>query len=72
MVDDGLKTVELEVGGMHCNGCVQSVKRALSEVVGVTEAEVWLDQGRARVRGTGFSTEDLVGAVTSLGFTAAS
>ncbi len=65
-------TVELKVGGMHCNGCVQSVKRALSEVAGVTEAEVWLDEGLARVRGNGFSTDLLLAAVTALGFSAES
>jgi uncharacterized membrane protein YraQ (UPF0718 family)/copper chaperone CopZ len=68
--DETLTTVELKVGGMHCNGCVQSVKRALSEVTGVTEAEVRLDEGLARVKGNGFSTELLLSAVTALGFTA--
>lgn len=68
--DDTLTTVEFKVGGMHCNGCIQSVKRALSEVAGVTEAEVWLDEGLARVKGRGFSTELLLSAVTALGFTA--
>jgi len=68
--DESLRTVEINVGGMHCNGCVQSVKRALSEVAGVTEAEVWLDEGKARVRGNGFSTDLLLAAVTALGFTA--
>jgi len=70
--NENLTTVELTVGGMHCNGCVQSVKRALSEVAGVTEAEVWLDEGLARVKGNGFSTELLLAAVTALGFTAKS
>ncbi len=70
--DESLTTVELKVGGMHCNGCVQSVQRALSEVAGVTEAEVWLDEGRARVRGNGFSTDLLLAAVTALGFSAES
>jgi hypothetical protein len=70
--DETLTTVEIKIGGMHCNGCVQSVKRALLEVAGVTEAEVWLDEGLARVRGNGFSTEKLLSAVTALGFTAES
>ncbi len=68
--DATVTTVEFKVGGMHCNGCVQSVKRALAEVAGVSEAEVWLDEGLARVRGNGFSTELLLAAVTALGFTA--
>jgi copper chaperone len=70
--DESMTTVELKVAGMHCNGCVQSVKRALLEVAGVSEAEVWLEEGLARVKGNGFSTELLLSAVTALGFTAES
>jgi uncharacterized membrane protein YraQ (UPF0718 family)/copper chaperone CopZ len=58
----------LKVGGMHCNGCVQSVTRALSEVAGVREAEVRLDEGSATVRGRDVSREALEAAVRSLGF----
>mgnify|MGYP000016456833 CR=1 FL=1 len=55
---------------MRCNGCVTSVQRALSEIAGVTDAEVRLKEGRARVRGNGFSIEELADAVRSLGFEA--
>jgi uncharacterized membrane protein YraQ (UPF0718 family)/copper chaperone CopZ len=70
MVDEGEQTVEIQVTGMRCDGCVQSVRRALSEVSGVTETEVWLDEGKARVRGRGFSVDALEAAVVSLGYTA--
>jgi uncharacterized membrane protein YraQ (UPF0718 family)/copper chaperone CopZ len=66
------QVVELKVDGMHCNGCVTSVQRALSEISGVTDAEVRLDEGRALVRGSGFSVQELVEAVSSLGFEARS
>jgi uncharacterized membrane protein YraQ (UPF0718 family)/copper chaperone CopZ len=62
--------LELKIDGMRCNGCVTSVQRALAEVDGVTEAEVLLDRGQARVRGNGVAVHDLVEAVTSLGFEA--
>ncbi len=62
--------LELKVDGMHCNGCVTSVQRALSEITGVTNAEVQLDEGRALVRGSGFSIQELIEAVSSLGFEA--
>jgi copper chaperone CopZ len=76
--EDGVETmsaedeevVELEVNGMRCNGCVTSVQRALSEIAGVTDAEVRLEEGRARVRGSGISVQELIDAVTSLGFNA--
>ena len=64
----GEQVVELKVGGMRCNGCVESLQRALSEVVGVSEAEVNLDDRTARVRGNGFSDALLLEAVESLGF----
>jgi len=72
VVEDGEQTVELKIDGMRCNGCVTSLQRALSEISGVTGAEVWLDEGRARIRGNGFSTQELIKSVTSLGFEAQS
>jgi uncharacterized membrane protein YraQ (UPF0718 family)/copper chaperone CopZ len=65
----GEQDLELKVSGMRCNGCVQSLQRALSEVSGVTKAEVSLDNGLARVRGRAFSKEAVAEAVDSLGFT---
>jgi uncharacterized membrane protein YraQ (UPF0718 family)/copper chaperone CopZ len=64
------QVLELEVQGMRCNGCVTSVQRALSEVPGVTEAEVRLKEGRAWVRGRDISAPELIDAVRSLGFEA--
>ena len=69
VVDASEQNVELRIKGMRCNGCVQSLQRALSEVAGVTKAEVSLDDGLARVRGRGFSEEAVAEAVDSLGFT---
>ena len=66
--DASEQNVELRIKGMRCNGCVQSLQRALSEVSGVTKAEVSLDDGLARVRGCGFSEEAVAEAVDSLGF----
>ena len=66
---EGERVVEMRVSGMKCNGCVQSLQRALSEISGVTEAEVRLEGGGlARVRGRGFSDDELAEAVTSLGY----
>lgn len=62
---------EMQVVGMHCNGCVQSVERALGECGGVTGVEVRLEEGRATVRGRDVSRADLDAAVRSLGFSTA-
>ena len=70
MNEDHEQMLTLDITGMRCNGCVQSVQRALSEIAGVTNAEVRLDEGTARVRGNGFSVKELIDAVTSLGFEA--
>lgn len=58
----------LRVAGMHCNGCVQSLQRALGEVAGVSGVEVRLEDGLARVRGRSVSLPALEAAVRSLGF----
>jgi copper chaperone CopZ len=65
------ETVDLEVQGMNCNHCVQSVTRALSGCAGVERVEVELEPGSARIVGDGLATEELLKAVDSLGFKAA-
>jgi uncharacterized membrane protein YraQ (UPF0718 family)/copper chaperone CopZ len=70
MAGEEERVMELTIDGMRCNGCVQSVQRALSEIAGVDEAEVRLEEGRALIRGDGVSIQKLVDAVTSLGFEA--
>jgi len=66
--DEHGSVVTLEVKGMRCHGCVESVTRALAGIGGVSDVEVRLDDGTATVRGEGFSSEQLAEAVSSLGF----
>ena len=44
-----VETVELQVDGMDCQGCVKSVTRMLYGVAGVAEVDVSLEEGRARI-----------------------
>lgn len=44
-----METIELEVRGMTCGSCVDSVTRVLRRVPGVTGVDVDLSLGRARV-----------------------
>jgi uncharacterized membrane protein YraQ (UPF0718 family)/copper chaperone CopZ len=60
--------VEMRVKGMRCNGCVQSLTRALSGVAGVTDVAVRLEEGTARVAGRDVAADQLLEAVNSLGF----
>ena len=41
--------VEIKIEGMTCEGCVASLKNALSRVIGVSNVEVSLEQKRAIV-----------------------
>jgi copper chaperone len=44
-----LETVDLQVEGMDCDGCVKSVTRMLAGVSGVQKVDVSLAEGRATV-----------------------
>lgn len=60
--------LELTVTGMRCNGCVESVTRALNDCDGVDDATVDLAGGRAFITGSGFEPAALAAAVRALGF----
>jgi hypothetical protein len=61
-------SLELSVAGMRCNGCVESVTRALEGISGVTAADVDLASGTALVQGSDFDRSVVLEAVRSLGF----
>ena len=63
-----IDVLELAVTGMRCNGCVESVTRALNEAQGVEDATVDLAAGRASVRGSGFDRSMLAEKIRGLGF----
>jgi copper chaperone CopZ len=44
-----MKTVIFRVQGMHCNGCVDTLKALLGAEAGVYAADVSLERGEARV-----------------------
>lgn len=64
----------LPVTGMHCGGCVSSVKSVLSALPGVESVEVTLVPGQAIVRydETRLDRSALVQAVGDAGFEAGS
>jgi copper chaperone CopZ len=65
-------TTELVVRGMNCTGCANSVTQALRAVPGVGNAEVSLQEGRARVRWNDGqqSAQTLITAVKDAGYQA--
>ena len=60
----------LDIRGMTCTHCVNSVRRALLECDGVQSAQVDLRSGAATVRGSGFRRQALAEAVAKLGYSA--
>lgn len=44
-----MQTATLNIFGMTCNGCVQSVKSALLRSAGVTDVQVSLEEKKAQV-----------------------
>ncbi len=44
-----MQNVELKIDGMSCQGCANSVHKALAAVDGVSSVEVAWAEGRARV-----------------------
>jgi heavy metal translocating P-type ATPase len=72
--DDGpaLTTAELELGGMHCSACATRIQRSLGRLPAVASASVNLATTRAFVAydPARLSTEQLVQAVTDVGYTA--
>lgn len=44
-----METIQLNVQGMTCNGCVKSVTNVLQQIPGVSGVEVSLEQKRATV-----------------------
>ena len=43
-----MKTITLNIEGMHCGGCVKSVTRVVTELDGVQSADVQLE-GKANI-----------------------
>ena len=73
MPDSGqLRTISLDVGGMHCAGCAASVERALRAASGVADARVNLAVERADidVADGGATPADLEHAVITAGYRA--
>ncbi len=62
--------IDLQVEGMHCGSCVQSVQRALADVPGVLDASVNLATQRARVEvsNAGMPVDLLLEAVRRVGY----
>lgn len=64
------KSVTIPVGGMSCQHCVKSVTAKLSAMPGITQVDVDLARGEAKVTGTALDIPALKAAIEDLGFDA--
>lgn len=67
-----MTSTELRVEGMSCGHCVQAVTGALQQLPGVSQAQVDLEAGRARIEydESQIGVEELIGAVEEQGYAA--
>ena len=68
--DDGLKTISLLVGGVHCAMCIQKIESTLSREQDVEEARLNFSTGRLNIVWNGAAREanEFVSKVKSLGY----
>jgi len=62
--------LELAIGGMHCEACAETIRRALLECPKVVRAQVSLDRMEAYVWGEALDYGTLLKTVGDLGYTA--
>ena len=60
----------LAVSGMTCNHCVNSVTNAISEIKNVTDINVELNSGEAKISGNNVKVDEVVDAITTSGYSA--
>lgn len=60
----------IDVTGMHCDGCVNTITKALTEIDGVSEAKVSLEYEQAKVKfsASKVSEEDFKTAIEGKGY----
>lgn len=62
-------TVSMQIAGMHCDGCVRSVKKAGNSIEGVTNLSIDLENGELTADVSRPElTETLIGAIEDCGF----
>tara|TARA_B100000900_G_scaffold410169_1_gene427459 strand:- start:16189 stop:16851 length:663 start_codon:yes stop_codon:yes gene_type:complete len=62
-------SLTLDVGGMTCDGCSNTVKKALESISGVRSAEVSHESGAAVIKHQNVSREIMVSSIKQIGYT---
>ncbi|MCK9519783.1 MAG: heavy-metal-associated domain-containing protein [Dehalococcoidia bacterium] len=64
------QTLEFNVSGMTCDHCVRSVTNAVSEIAGVSDTKVSLDEKKAVVQGENLDPKAIIAAIEEEGYEA--
>jgi hypothetical protein len=64
----GVEQLTLNVSGMRCSHCADTIARALKEAPGVLDARVDLRKGKAVISGKDLNREALIASVRDLGY----
>ncbi len=67
-IESGSREIVLEVSGMTCSHCADSVRRAILECEGVESVSVNLETGMARITADNPDMDQMRGAIESLGY----
>jgi len=65
-----MKTVDIAIEGMHCEGCVKRATEAIKKVAGAVPEKVEIGKARVQVDEGKASAELVVAALERLGFDA--
>ena len=70
---NAMKTTELVLEGMHCDGCARTIEAVVGRIAGVRKVEVAFEECRARILHdpAGAPVADLIDAIRKAGFQAA-
>ena len=65
-----MESVTLEIEGMHCDGCAQTIHAVVSTLSGVQGVDTSFDEGRARILYDpgSIDAQRLTGVIRRLGF----
>jgi copper chaperone len=69
-MDNSETKTTINVNGMTCGHCAQTVEKAALSVAGVFQATVDLGKGRATITGSGFDLNEVIQAILEAGYAA--
>jgi copper chaperone CopZ len=63
-----VKNITVDIGGMSCDGCVRSVRSALTRLSGVSQVEVAIGTAKFTLEDSASTEDDVIRALDRAGF----